>query len=236
MSTVAQKPTRAVQTGLAISLLTLVVGAWLVLHCWYPQPFWNASGLLGIAAYAILAHLGITALLILPWRNRSKDASSVSSDATLLIFVMLCAAFFSLSYLFAGRPVALVFAVDRVALVRANEVRTSELAFVEAFSANLRVSGPLKLIGARQSSDTERLDSIQLAMIGFDLHQRPGFWVPLDLQRDQLRQKSRSIGELTAFDKNQTKWATFLPLAGVNGNWVLVLDSEQKTFVPFKID
>jgi len=236
MNIAAQKPTRAVQTGLAISLLTLVAGAWLVLRWWYPQAFWNASGLLDIAPYALLAHLGITVLLLLPWRNRSKEPGIARSDAALLVFVMLCAALFSLSYLFAGRPVALVFAVDRVALVRANEVRTSELALVGTFGENLRISGPLKLIGARQSSDAERLDSIQLAMAGFDLHQRPGFWVPLDAQRDLLKQKSRDIGELAGFYKTQAKWATFLPLAGGNGNWVLLLDSELKTFAPFKID
>lgn len=244
MNNVGLQPTRTVPVALAVSLLALSVGAWLVLGCWYPQSFWRASGILDIAGYALWAHLGITALLFLPWRNRSKAPESLKSDVAFLVFVILGSSLFSLSYLFAGRPVALVFAVDRVALVRANEIRTIELAFAGTLSKNLRVSGPLQLIAARQSSDAERLDSIQLAMAGFDLHQRPGFWVDIDSQRNQLRQKVQGIGELggpnggamEGIEQLEGKWAFFLPLAGVRGNWALVLDDELKTFAPLKIN
>lgn len=227
-----------------MSLLTLLTGAWFVLRLWYPQPYWQASGVLSVAAYAVLAHLGITALLFLPWRNRSRYPDSVQSDVAFLMFVMLGAVLFSLSYLFAGRPVALVFAVDRVALVRANEIRTTELAFAGVLRKDLRLSGPLPLIAARQSSDAERLDSIQLAMAGFDVHQRPGFWVNINVQRVQLSQKARDIGELDelisarqfGLDEARTKWSMFLPLAGVAGNWALLLDDELRSFVPVKIE
>lgn len=230
--------------AVGVSLLILLGGAWLVLCRWYPRPFWQASGVFGIAAYAALAHLGITALLLLPWRNRLKNAHGVRADTVFLVFVMICAALFSLSFLFAGRPVALVFVVDRVALVRANEVRTSELAFAEAFRKNLRLSGPLPLIAARPSSDAERLDSIQLAMAGFDLHQRPSFWVDINAQRRQLKQKTRGIeelgttigGPLVRRDGIPANWSIFLPMAGANGNWVLLLDDELTAFNPAKIE
>ena len=244
MSGLAIQPLRALAVALAISLLMLLVGAWLVLYWWYPKDFWRASGVLEIAAHAAWTHLGVTALLYLPWRNRSKRSDSVQSDVTFLVFIMLCAAIFSLSHLFAGRPVALVFAVDRVALVRANEIRTTELAFDDAFSENLRVSGPLQLVAARQSTDAERFDSIQLAMAGFDLHQRPRFWIDIDSQLKQFRQKAKGIGELNdpnerslaRLERVEAKWAYFLPLAGARGNWALFLDEELKTFAPFKLD
>lgn len=244
MNNAAITPARAVQIALAVSLLVLLAGAWLVLQYWFPKALWQASGVLGIAAYALWAHLGITALLFLPWRNRSKDPSSARSDVAFLVFVMFCGALFSLSYFFAGRPVALVFAVDRVALVRANEIRTNELAFPSALSNNLRVSGPLQLMAARPSSDAERLNSIQLAMIGFDLHQRPRFWVDIETQRDLLGQRAQGIGDLgdslvrqlVEFGEVKAQWAFFLPLEGVSGNWVLVLDAELRTFVPVKVE
>lgn len=241
MSGLAIQPLRALAVALAISLLMLLVGAWLVLYWWYPKDFWRASGVLEIAAHAAWTHLGITALLYLPWRNRSKSSDSVQSDVTFLVFIMLCAAIFSLSHLFAGRPVALVFAVDRVALVRANEIRTTELAFDDAFSKNLRVSGPLQLIAARQSTDAERFDSIQLAMAGFDLHQRPRFWVDISVQSEQLRQKSQKISELDGSLKEQIvdldkSLVIFMPLTGARGNWVLAMDSGLKEFAPLKLD
>lgn len=243
MSNFVLQPKHALQMAVGVSLLILLGGAWLVLCRWYPQPFWQASGVFGIAAYAVLAHLGVTALLLLPWRNRSKDAGGVRADTVFLLFVMICAALFSLSFLFAGRPVALVFAVDRVALVRANEVRSSEFAFIDSFSKDLRTSGPLQLIAVRPSSDDERLNSIQLAMAGFDLHQRPGFWVDIEAQRRQLIQKARGVGELDGSFAGQlgvpaetrAKWSIFLPLAGAPGDWVLLLDDELKEFAPAEV-
>lgn len=237
-------PVRTLQTAAVVSLLILLAGIWAVFRWWYPQAFWQASGVFKIASYALLVHLGITALLVLPWRNRMNGAEGVQTDAAFLVFVMSVAALFSLSFLFAGRPVALVFAVDRVALVRANEVRTTELAFPDTFAKELRRSGPLQLIAARPSSDEERLNSIQLAMAGFDLHQRPSFWVPIDVQQDQLRQKAKSFGELRALhveqaaklSELQANWAIFLPLEGTHGNWVLVLDEDLKAYAPHKID
>jgi len=244
VNTAASHTKRALYIAVAISLVILLVGAWLVLYCWYPQAFWQASGVFAVAAYAVWAHLGITALLLLPWRNRTKSRASVQSDVALLVFVMLSAALFSLSYLFAGRPVALVFAVDRVVLVRANEIRTVELATDRVLSKDLRVSGPLQLIAARPSSDSERLNSIQLAMAGYDLHERPGFWIDIDAQRTSFSQKARSVDELDTLtskrlaehDNPQANWALFLPLDGVRGNWALILDSGLKAFKPLKMD
>lgn len=243
MNIVSPHPRRTVLLAAGVSLLTLLAGAWLVLCWWYPPAFWQASGILGIAAYAASAHLVITALFFLPWRNCWKNAASVQSDVAFLMFVMLGVALFSLSYLFAGRPVALVFSVDRVVLVRANEIRATELAFAGILSKGLRISAPLQLIAARRSTDEERLDSIQLAMAGFDLHQRPSFWIDIAVQRDQISQKARNIDELRGvfarqlaeFGNPKAEERTFLPLAGANGEWVLVLDNQLKTFVPLKI-
>lgn len=244
MNNFALQQRGALKLAVSVSLLILLAGAWLVLRWWYPYPFWQASGVFSIAVYAVFVHLGITALLLLPWRNRSSNADETKADIGLLLFVMLGAALFSLSFLFAGRPVALVFAVDRVALVRANEVRTIELAFAGVLDKNLRLSGPLQLMAARPSSDEERLDSIRLAMAGFDLHQRPSFWGDIETQRDQVIQKSHLVAELggslaaqlVQSNDAQVNWPRYLPLAGVSGNWALLLDNDLTTYAPAEVE
>lgn len=244
MSWLTLAPKQAVLAAAIASLVTLVAGAWLVLVCWYPVPYWQASGVLGIAAYAVLAHLGLSVLLWLPWRNRNKDADEVRADAAFLTFVFVGAALLSLSFLFAGRPVALVFAVDRIALVRANEIRATELAFQSPGSEGLRLSGPLRLVAARPSSDEERLNSIQLAMNGYDLHQRPNFWVPFEAQRAQALEKASHLNTPAALvtrrmagaEWSSGRWTRYLPLAGVNGEWVVLLDDDLRLSDPVPID
>ncbi|MGV3725712.1 hypothetical protein [Hydrogenophaga sp.] len=244
MSRLTLEPKQAVLAAAIASLVTLVAGAWLVLGCWYPVPYWRASGVLGIAAYAVLAHLGLTALLWLPWRNRSKDADEVRADAAFLAFVILGAALLSLSFLFAGRPVALVFAVDRIALVRANEIRATELAFQSHGREGLRLSGPLQLVAARPSSDEERLNSIQLAMSGYDLHQRPSFWMPFETQRVKVLEKATRLNapaaavtrSIAGVEGSSGRWTRYLPLAGVKGEWAILLDDDLGLSDPVPVD
>ena len=244
MSKLTLAPKQAVLAAAIASLVTLVAGAWLVLGCWYPVPYWRASGVLGIAAYAVLAHLGLSALLWLPWRNRNKDADEVRADAAFLTFIIVGAALLSLSFLFSGRPVALVFAVDRIALVRANEIRATELAFQTPGSEGLRLSGPLRLVAARPSSDEERLNSIQLAMNGYDLHQRPNFWVPFETQAVQVLEKASRLNtaaeavtrRIAGVEGSSGRWTRHLPLAGVNGEWVVLLDDDLRLSDPVLID
>lgn len=75
-----------------------------------------------MGAFAVCIHMAITALLVLPWWSRARERSQVQFDVAVLMWILVSTALFSLSVLASGRPVALVFAVDRVTMVRANEV------------------------------------------------------------------------------------------------------------------
>lgn len=244
VSAYGSKDTSSFALALSISLLVLLAGAWLVLGCWYPRPFWSASGVLSLSAYAVTIHLGITALLVLPWRSRHKAQSRIVSDIAVLLWILLLAALFSLSVLASVRPVALVYAVDRVVMVRANEVRNIELAWPDLAIQRLRWSGPLRLLEARPSSDRERFDSIQLALAGFDLPQRPARWMSIRLDPRGLLDKAQPVEGGRGLSRQPpdawlmdgVRLTHHLPLDGAKGEWVLAIDEQLRAYAPFKVD
>lgn len=205
-----------------MSLLVLLGGAWLVLGMWYPRQFWAATGVLALGAYAVVIHLGITAMLMLPWRSRLKAGSRVESDIAAILWILVAAGLFSLSVLANARPVALVHAVDRVSLVRASEIRTTELALPGLAVRSLRWSGSLLLFKVRPSTDWERFEAVQLAMKGFDLAQRPSRWATWSIEC------ARQVDGLAR--------AGQLPLDGVKGEWVLAFDASTCTYTPRRVD
>lgn len=203
--------------ALFVSLLLLLLGAWLVLGLWYPKPFWAVTGVFALGGYAVVLHLGITALLMLPWRSRLKAGSLVASDVTGILWVLVTATLFSLSVFAGARPVALVYVVDQVSLVRASEIRVTEFALPGLAVRRLRWSGPLPLFSARPSSDMERFEAVQLAMKGFDLAQRPSRWMAWSPEDTGLADGS------------------VLVLDGVKGEWGLAFDADAGAYVPRQV-
>lgn len=198
-----------------------------------------------MGAYAVGMHLAITALLVLPWRSRAREGSQVQFDVAVLTWILVSAALFSLSVLASGRPVALVFAVDRVTMVRANEVRAVELAFQGATGQGLRWSGPLPLWATLPSSDADRFDSVQLAMSGFDLPQRPARWEHVEKHRELLVKSAHPVATLkekqhlrgsNAVTVDKLGLSHYLPMDGVTGHWILAMDTRLRSYAPLELE
>lgn len=244
MTSSASKSATSLALSLALSLLVLLGGVWVVLTVWYPRSFCSVSGIGRIGAYAVGVHLGLTALLILPWRSRGREGSRVQFDVAVLTWILIAAALLSLSVLASGRPVALVYAVDRVTLVRANEIRASELATLGSIGPGLRWSGPLPLWATSPSKDADRLDAIQLAIAGFDLPQRPARWEPVQLHRALIVQSAKHVSSLKRARHQPHSDAVirelglshYLPMDGVTGHWVLAVDTQLRNYVPIELD
>jgi hypothetical protein len=213
--------------AIALAIGLLAAGGYAVLMHWYPQPFWQASGVLRMAAYALLAHVILTLLFLMPWRRRERrSVQSIRNDVALLALLLVLSWFLSLSFLAQGRPVALVYSVDRVTLVRANELRMTEFALPGVLPiAEIRWSGPVPLLAARPSNDLERLNAIGLALAGYDLHQRPSRWEAPERQRVQIEERVRRLTDSPANDVPSVgqRWMGHLPLDGGSGEWQLLL-------------
>lgn len=218
--------------GLAalLSVGMLAVGGWAVLLQWYPPPLWRASGILRLVVYALSSHALVTMLLLLPWRNRQRQfAEAGRKDVAVLVLLLAVTWLLSLSFLAQGRPVALVFAADRIVWVRASDLRATEFALPGVVPiSEIRWTGTVPLLAARPSTDSERLDSIGLAMAGYDLPQRPSRWEAAERQRAAIEERIRRASQLPSMNlpTSNQRWLGRLPLDGVPGEWsVLVSES-----------
>lgn len=217
-------------SAVLLSIALLAVGGCAVLMYWYPQPFWQTSGVLRMAAYALLAHVILTMLLLLPWYRRERHSlQSIRKDVACLVLLLALSWLLSLSFLAQGRPVALVYSVDRVTLVRANELRLTEFALPGVLPIEeIRWAGPVPLLAARPSNDVERFNAIGLALAGYDLHQRPSRWETPERQRAQIEERVRGSTDLQVNDGSSEgqRWLGRFPLDGASGAWqVLVSDT-----------
>lgn len=216
--------------GLAalLSVGMLAIGGWAVLLQWYPPPLWCASGILRLVVYALASHILVTMLLLLPWRNRQRQsAEAVRNDVVVLLLLLAVSWLFSLSFLAQGRPVALVFAADRIVWVRASDLRATEFALPGVVPiSDIRWTGAVPLLAARPSTDSERLDAIGLATVGYDLPQRPSRWEAPERQRAKFEERVQrsALPPVNDHSSGNGRWLGSLPLDGVPGEWRVLVN------------
>ena len=100
--------------------------------------------------------------------------------------LQLAALLYGLSTVYQARPVALVFEVDRFRVVNATDVLMDELPQALPEYRQLPLTGPWLLSARESQPGDERLRSIELALKGFDLGQRPSYWQAYPLARARL--------------------------------------------------
>ena len=137
----------------------------------------------------------------------------------------------------AARPVALVFEVDRLQLVTANEIDESTLAEAPASLRTLSWSGPRLMAVAKPTDPDEQLRTIELGLSGIPLAALPSYWRDYAGYADKAWQKSRPVSDLLAkYPQLKPQMAAmaeragqppealrFLPLMSRQSSWVSVL-------------
>lgn len=239
MPSVSRIRLRASGTHLLISFVIASIVAVIVFGIWYPKPYYVLSG--GLILFNIVVGVDIIVgpLLTLVVFNPKKPRSELLRDMTVIAALQIGALGYGMHTVFEARPVALVFEVDRFRVIAANTVLAQELPSAPPEFRQLSWTGP-KLIAAREPrSPEEKLRALELAIAGYDVGQRPSFWVPYaaDAQQRALRQ-SHLITELIARFPNEAasikadlvshglpmESTRYLPLQAKNGSWLVLLN------------
>ncbi len=91
---------------------------------------------------------------------------------------------------------ALVFEVDRLTIVSANEVQTEQLSAAPESLRALPWAG-VKLAGVRKHrSASEQLESIELSLQGVTPAMRPDWWVPYEAAKPEVINKAKPLTDL----------------------------------------
>lgn len=181
---------------LVISAVVVALAALLVFGVWYPSPWRQLLGVAGIFGLVVGVDLVCGPLLTLVLASPKKSRRERWVDLSLVGAIQLIALAYGLWSVFGARPVALVFEVDRLTIVGANQVQLHELPEAPQGLRTLPWAG-VQLAGVRQPrSAAEQLESIDLSLQGISPAMRPGWWVPYDTARPDAIRKAKPLTEL----------------------------------------
>lgn len=156
----------------------LAVGLSLLVFCvWYPKPYASLLMVDGIFLMMMGIDVVLGPVLTLVVFDRRKPASELTRDLCLIVLLQVAGLSYGLYVLALGRPVHLVYEVDRFRVVTAADVERLELPLAPVELRTLPWTGPT-LIAARPAQGAETLGAVELALKGIDLGMRPSRWVP----------------------------------------------------------
>lgn len=210
---------------LVISVAAVALAALLVFGFWYPSPWRQLLGVGGVFGLVVGVDLVCGPLLTLVLASPKKSRKERWADLSLVGAIQLIALAYGLWSVFGARPVALVFEVDRLVVVTANEVQTDQLNAAPEGLRTLPWAG-VQLAGAREpSSSAEYLESLDLSLQGVTPAMRPAWWRPFETVVPEVVKRAKPLDELR---KARPQQADLLESAAVKTG----LPMEQLLYLP----
>lgn len=217
-------------THLTASIIVALLGVLLVFGLWYPAPLHQAVGVADIFLLLLLVDVLLGPLLTLIVFKPGKP--SLVFDLTVIVCLQLAALLYGFSALAEGRPVWLVFSVDRFDLIRGVDIDEQKL---EGASEPYRATswlGPRWVAAVIPENFAQRNAVVFEAVGGLDISQRPDLYQPLVNVASAMRNKSHHLGELRSYNSAEAvaralaRWPqadAWLPLkASVKAQVVLI--------------
>lgn len=176
---------------LALSaILSLVIMA-VVFFVWYPFPLASATGVSTI----FLMLLAIDMLLgpLLGFFVYKSGKKTLKLDLAVVIVIQLSAMFYGVFNIFEGRPVWIVYNVDRFDLIRANDIETK---------ANNYFGPKYAAIQLSQNNSQRNTDLFNEVIGGVALTQQPNRYVSLEKVKKDIEFRARKLSELKNYNIN----------------------------------
>jgi hypothetical protein len=181
---------------LAASALVAFGAALVVFGLWYPSPWRELLGVSSIFLLVVAVDVVCGPLLTLVLASPRKSLRERWLDLSLVALIQIAALAYGLFSVFSARPVLLVFEVDRLVVVTANEVQTEQLPQALDGLRSLPWAG-VKAVGLRQPVSTdEYLQSLEQTLQGVTQPMRPAWWVPLEAVKPHLIKRAKPLKDL----------------------------------------
>ncbi len=226
----------AAASHLGISALIAAAVALVTLGLWYPSAFAEMAG--GRRLFLLILGVDVVMgpLLTLIVFDIRKPRRELMRDLAVIGALQVAALGYGLHTLYGARPVAVAYEPGRFRVVAANDVPADQLPEARPEYRSLPLTGPW-ILGTRPTRPEERLASLEMALKGVDIGQRPERWQPYAESRSQVLAESKPIETLlqrypdrrkelldrVATLKLDPARTRFLPIVA-RGDWVALLD------------
>lgn len=230
---------KALLLHLLISLTVAATCLVLVFQIWYPAPLDIATGVTKIFLILLVCDVILGPVLTFVVANPRKKYLKV--DFALIGLVQISALIYGLWTVEAGRPVWLVFSIDRFDLVQSYELDNPYREQADAQFSQRNWSGP-KWVAAQLPTDVEQLNNLtfEALMAGIDVPQRPDLYVKLNDEFDTIINKARPLSELQKYNSVELvnsflheypQADAFLPLMSRAKQMTVLIDSQNEKII-----
>lgn len=234
---------------LAINIVMALLVAILVFYVWYPYPYQQMLGGLGLFVLVTGIDVVCGPLLTSVLANPKKSTREVTVDIGLVALIQISALVYGLHTVAIARPVAVVFEVDRFVVVSAVDIHQESLNKAATPFNHLPWIG-IERVAIRQAKNAEEADlDLEFSLQGIEPSMRPDRWeAENDKTREAIQQKMQPITRLQSYyPQNKELIAAiqesglpaeqlfYLPFTSYNNKeWTVLLDkqAEFKGFVP----
>ncbi len=228
---------------LLISLIVAGLTAMVVFGLWYPQPYRFLLEITGIYLIILVVDVVCGPLLTLILASPKKSTRERTLDFSLIGCIQIIALAYGMFSVWQARPVALVFEVDRLVVVTANEVQVDQLPQAPTGLQHLPLWGVLQAGTRSAQNPQELLSSIELGMAGISPAMRPDWWQNWDSSLSAMRSRARPLSDLMAQRPTETSKLEeaaqassldvqalhYLPLvSSKNLEWVALLNADMQ--------
>ncbi|MDG9858811.1 type IV pilin accessory protein [Acinetobacter ursingii] len=187
---------------LSLSLLFILIILIWVFFYWYPSPLAQAVGVTHIFLMMLAIDVIVGPLLgFIVYKEGKKTLKFDLAVIILIQFAALCYGVYSIGQ---GRPVWIVYNVDRFELVRNNEIIDQNIQKAKPEYRHPSWFKP-QYVAIQLASDikTRNDDMFTEALGGISLAQKPERYVALSKVKQQIQQRVQNLNELNQFNDQQ---------------------------------
>lgn len=186
---------QAFMAHLSCSAVVASLCAAVVFLGWYQWPLVAAAGAGNIFLLLLAVDVVLGPVLTMVVFDRRKK--ELQRDLAIVVLIQVAALAYGMHSMFVARPVFLVYAIDRIELVLANELDPEEVAKAPPEFRDLPLWRP-KLIAALRPEDAAKRRELLFGALsgGSDLHQLPQYYAPFDRVTEQVKARARSLSDL----------------------------------------
>ena len=184
---------------LLISFLIALLVIGLVFFIWYPNPLATAVGVISIFLMLLSIDVIVGPLLgLLVYKENKK---TLKFDLAVIIIIQIFALSYGLYSLEQGRPVWIVYNVDRFDIIRKNDIIWEDTQQVQKQYQEPSWFRPqYTAIILSQNTEQRNNDFFAEAFSGISLSQKPERYIDVTKVKSQIQQRALNLGELENYN------------------------------------
>ncbi|MDH1488109.1 type IV pilin accessory protein [Acinetobacter johnsonii] len=186
---------------LTVSLFITLIAFSLVFFVWYPAPLAKAVGV----THIFLMMLAIDSIIgpMLGLLVYKEDKKTLKFDLSVIILIQVAALYYGIYSIAQGRPVWLVHSVDRIELIRNNDIQKQPNVKVKAEYQYSAWTGP-KYVGVLISNNNEQKQNDMFnAAFGLTLAKQPDRYVKFNAVKQNIQKYAQDLNSLDLFNNKQ---------------------------------